>query len=262
MTSRFLVVLKFGGSVLADGKAILSAVQEISRHLSSHDRVVAVVSAFRNQTDALENTALALCPRPSPDALAFYMGLGEMRAAGELTLGLQGAGISATLRMPWDVWLLSSGSPLNAVPVAVTKHVFFDAFKEHRVVVFPGYIGRGRDGRSHLLGRGGSDLTAIFLAAELGADRCILLKDVPGILEWDPVRGGQPPRRYSRISWEDAARLGGRVLRQEHVEYARSRSVTFEVMALGASLSTTVGPEMSEFDPPGKLEQSEQGPRE
>jgi hypothetical protein len=94
-----LLILKFGGSVLTNGGAIPSVVQEISRHLSSCDRVIVVVSAFRNQTDALERTALALCPSPGADVLAFYMGLGEMRAAGELTLGLQGAGIDATLRM-------------------------------------------------------------------------------------------------------------------------------------------------------------------
>ena len=262
MTSPSLVVLKFGGSVLADGGAIPAVVQEISRHLSSYERVVAVVSAFKNQTDGLENTARALCALPAPDALAFYMGLGEMRAAGELTLGLQGAGISATLRMPWDVSFLSSGSPLDAAPVALSGHMFLDAFKDHRVVVFPGYIGRGRDGRPHVLGRGGSDLTAIFLAAELRADRCILLKDAPGIFEWDPAREGPRPRRYSKISWEDAASLGGRVLRPAHVEYARSRSVTIEVMAPGASRSTVVGAEASEFAPSAELERSERGPHE
>lgn len=260
MTS--LVILKFGGSVLADGRAIHAAVQEISRHLSTHDRVLAVVSAFKNQTDELENRALALCPHPAPAALAFYMGLGEMRTAGELTLALQGAGVSAALLMPWDVRFVSSGPPLEAMPVAVSRQAFLDAFQEHRVVVYPGYLGHGRDGQAHVLGRGGSDLTAIFLAAELEADRCLLLKDAPGIFEWDPAREGQRPRRYARISWRDAARLGGRVLRREHVEYARSRSVHIEVMALGASRSTIVGPEASEFAPPEELEQSERGTRE
>ena len=256
-----LLVLKFGGSVLTHGGAIPSVVQEISRHLSSCDRVIVVVSAFRNQTDALERTALALCPSPGPDVLAFYMGLGEMRAAGELTLGLQGAGIDATLRMPWEVRFLSIGSPLNAMPVAVSKPAFLDALEERRVVVFPGYLGRGHDGRPHVLGRGGSDLTAIFLSAELGADRCVLLKDAPGIFEWDPAREGQRPRRYSRISWDDASRVG-RVLRSADVEYARSRSVTIEVMGLGASRSTVVGPGVSEFDSSGEVEPSKQGPCE
>ena len=218
------------------------------------------MSAFRNQTDALEKRAIALCPHPDPDVLAFFMGLGELNAAGELTLGLQGAGLSATLRGPWDVQFVSRGSPLNAVPVATSRRAFLDAFEKHRVVVFPGYLGRGRDGRPHVLGRGGSDLTAIFLAAELGADRCILLKDAPGIFEWDPMREGQRPRRYSRISWDDAARLDVRVLRPAHVEYARSRSVKIEVTALGAPHSTAVGPESSEFASPEELEPSDPGP--
>lgn len=246
--SRSLLVLKFGGSVLSDSRSIASAVGEISRHLSGHDRIIAVVSAFKNQTDTLQETARALCAQPAPDALAFYVGLGEMRSVGELTLGLQGAGIRATLRMPWDVWFLSNGSPLDAVPVAVSRQRFLDAFNEHQVVVFPGFIGRGADGRPHLLGRGGSDLTAIFLAAEFDAERCILLKDAPGIFEWDPAPMGPRPRRYSRMSWDDAVALGARMLKREHAEYARSRRVTIEVMAPGSSTSTIVGPGATELD--------------
>lgn len=260
MTS--LAIIKFGSSVIADGGAIPAAVDELTRHVSSYERIVAVVSAFRGETDAQEKIALALCPDPAPDALAYFMGLGEMLASGKLNLGLQGAGISATLRMPWDVGFVSSGPPLDAVPVSVSKKAFLEAFRTHRVVVFPGYLGRGRDGQCHVLGRGGSDLTAIFLAAELGADRCILLKDAPGIFEWDPAEGGKRPRHYLKVSWEDAARLGGRVLRREHVEYARSRSVTIEVMAPGKSLSTTVGPGASEFDPPAEHERSQRESRE
>ncbi len=259
MTSQSLVILKFGGSVLADAESIPAAVREVLRYLASHDRVLAVVSAFRGQTDALERAALARCPHPSPDTLAFHMGLGEMRSTTELTLGLQAAGIPATLRMPWDVSLVSNGSPLHATPVAVSGDAFFDAFREHRAVVFPGFLGRGRDGQPHVLGRGGSDLTAIFLAAELGAGRCFLLKDTPGIFERDPARRDGHSRRYTKISWEDAVRLGGPVLWPAHVEYARSRSIAIEVTGIGKSYSTTVGPEESQFDPPGELEQSEQG---
>jgi homoserine dehydrogenase len=247
MSSQSLLVLKFGGSVLSNGDSITAAVEELSRHLQRYNRIITVVSAFRNHTDALERRARILCTKPATDALAFYMGLGEMRSAGELTLGLQGAGIRATLRMPWDVWFLSNGPPLDAAPVAISRQRFLNAFNEHNVVVFPGFIGRGADGRTHLLGRGGSDLTAIFLAAEFEAERCILLKDAPGIFEWDPAMGARP-RRYSRMSWEDAIALGSRMLKREHAEYARSRRVTIEVMAPGATTSTVVGPQASELD--------------
>lgn len=257
MASRSLLVIKFGGSVLADGSVIPAAVDEISRHLEAYDRVVAVVSAYRNQTDTLQKAALNLCSTPGSDTLAFYLGLGEMRASAELTLGLQNEGIPSALRMPWDVRFLSSGEPLNATPVAVSRHVFMEAFRDHRVVVFPGFLGRGRDGRPHVLGRGGSDLTAVFLAAELGAARCILVKDTPGIFEWDPAHEGERPRRYERISWDDAVTLGGRMLRPKDVEYARSRSLTIEVTALGASVSTEVGGDTSELDGPLEIEQAQ-----
>ncbi|HET6349952.1 MAG TPA: hypothetical protein VFH88_12800 [Candidatus Krumholzibacteria bacterium] len=262
MSLPSLVVLKFGGSVLDGGQAIPLAVREISGHLQKQERVIAVVSAFKNHTDALEKRAQHLCERPAPDAYAFYVGLGELYAAGELTLGLQGSGIPATIRTPWDVWLFSGGAPLNAVPVALSRHRFFDAFRNHRVVVFPGFVGRGGDGRPHLLGRGGSDLTAIFLAAELGADRCVLLKDTAGIFEWDPARDGSPPRRYSKLSWEDAIVLGSPVLKPAHVEYARSRRVTIEVTAPGTSYSTIVGDDASQFAAQREPEHPKPGHRE
>ena len=258
MPFQSLVILKFGGSVLTGRGAIPAAVREVTGYLREYDRVIAVVSAFKDQTDALESTALALCTRPGEDALAFYLGLGELQSTGELTLGLQSAGIDATLRMPWDVSFVSSGSPLDAVPIAVSRQAFHDAFQEHRVVVFPGFLGRGGDGRPHVLGRGGSDLTAIFLAAELGARRCIMLKDVPGVFEWDPTLDGPRPRRYARISWDDAAQLGGGWLRPADVEYAHSRGLKVEVMTPGSPVSTTIGPEASEFDSsdePGRLKQ-------
>jgi homoserine dehydrogenase len=260
--SPSLVVLKFGGSVLGDSSSIPSVVREISRYLAVHDHVVAVVSAFKNHTDQLEKNARELCRRPAPETIAFYMGLGELRSAGELTLGLQEAGIEATLRLPWDVWFLSSGDPLEASPVAVSGQRFMEAFGKHRVVVFPGFIGRGKDGQPHVLGRGGSDLTAIFLAAELLADRCVLIKDAPGIYEWDPAGQGGPPRRYSRLSWDDAIAIGGRMLKPSHAEYARSRSVIIEVTSPGNPCTTVVGPDESTFAPPDELKRSGPGARE
>ncbi len=238
--------------MLADLTCIRQAVQEVSGHLSSYERVIAVVSAFKNQTDSLEQSAAELCQAPREDTLAFYMGLGELRSTAELTLGLQAGGIPATLLMPWDVSLVSDGPPLSATPVTVSRSAFAAAFENHPVVVFPGYVSRGHDGQPQVLGRGGSDLTAIFLAAELQADHCVLLKDTPGVFEWDPAREGPRPRRYSKIHWDDAFRVCGKILRPEHVEYARSRSVTIEITALGAGVSTAVGPEASEFDSSGQ----------
>lgn len=252
MTARSLIVLKFGGSVLIDTGSIVTAVNEVSRFLNAHDRILAVVSAFRGGTDALERTALGLCADPAPETLAYYMGLGELRAAGELALGLQGAGIPATVRLPWDVSLVSSGSPLDATPVSVSRQAFADAFATHRVVVFPGFVSRGEDGRPHVLGRGGSDLTAVYLASELRADRCVLLKDTPGVFELDPVHAGWSVRRYRTLSWDDAARLGGRVMPASTVAFARSRRMTFEVTAIGEPRTTVVGAETSQFDPPAE----------
>src|SRR4030095_13038630 len=96
------------------------------------------------------------------------------------------------------------------------------------VAVAPGFLGRHVDGAISLLGRGGSDYTALFLADKLGAVRCRLIKDTGGLYDrapaWHPA-----PRRYAALSWDDALRLGGGVVQPRALRFARERRLEFEV---------------------------------
>jgi aspartokinase len=111
---------------------------------------------------------------------------------------------------------------------------------ERCVVVAPGFVGRGPGGATSLLGRGGSDYTALFLAARLGARRCVLFKDVDGLYTADPARD-RAALRYEAVTWRTAARVGGRVVQEKAVLYAEFERLAFEITAPGSGVSTRVG---------------------
>jgi homoserine dehydrogenase len=234
------VVLKFGSSVLRTPADLPWAVQEIYAHRRRGARVVAVVSAFAGVTDALY--ARAREHGTGACATAALVATGEFESASLLTLALDRCGVPARLLEPRAVTLRTHGTVLDAEPVEVDRAPLERALGECGVVVFPGFCGVGEHGETTLLGRGGSDLTALFLAERLGA-RCVLVKDVDGLYERDPALPGPRPARYDRITWEDALRVGGKVVQPKTLRSARLHGQALEIRAIGRPHSTVVGPE-------------------
>lgn len=247
-----LIVLKLGGSVLHGPADLACAVDEIQRWTQAGTRVVAVVSAFEGTTDALlRSAALAANRTPtaahtSPDAsaeqaLALLLSTGECTTAALLTLALQASGVSARVLPPHVIGLLTTGRLSNADPCSLDRGAITDAFQNALVSVVPGFIGVDPQGYHALLGRGGSDLTALFIASALGA-RCRLLKDVDGLYESDPALEGPPPRRFRTLSWEDALRLDEGIVQHKAIRLACQCCLSFEVGAVGREDTTTIGP--------------------
>jgi homoserine dehydrogenase len=182
------IVLKFGSSVLRSEADLPLAVHEIYREWRAGHRVLAVVSALGCTTDDLLKRAQQLGLPPQREGLAALLGTGETAAAALLTLALDRSGLPATLLDPIQIGLLTADrgadAPrecLDADPVAVPIAVDIPRLRrelERAIVVVPGFAGRDRADRPTRLGRDGSDLTAPFLALELGAscsDRPVLL---------------------------------------------------------------------------------------
>jgi homoserine dehydrogenase len=111
--------------------------------------------------------------------------------------------------------------------------------QDHAVLVIPGFIGHDIQGRTVLLGRGGSDLTALFLAKNLEA-RCRLLKDVDGVYESDPAVAENHAQRFNRLSWRTALDIGGRIIQPRALQFAQSHGQSFEVACVGSNLNTLV----------------------
>ncbi len=238
-------VLKFGSSVLRAEEDLPLAVHEIYREWRRGAQVLAVVSAFGGTTDALLARAESLCPEPEPSALAALLATGEANAAALLGLALARAGVPVKVLDPAQAGLRTRGGRLDAELVSADTVRLHEELRRG-VVVLPGFVGRDAEGGATLLGRGGSDLTALFLAERLGG-RGVLVKDVDGLYTADPARPALArPRRFERVSWTTAAAVGGKVVQPKAVRFAESRGLSFEITSPGAAVSTEVcaGPDL------------------
>ena len=110
------------------------------------------------------------------------------------------------------------------------------------MVVVPGYVATDAEDRLVVLGRGGSDLSALFLADRLGGARCRLIKDVDGLYESDPAAPGPRPRRYGRACWSDALATDGAIVQHKAVRFARDHRLPFELGRINGVAPTRIGP--------------------
>ena len=241
-------VLKFGSSVLRSEADLPTAVQEIYREWRRGAAVVAVVSAFGDTTDDLLKRAEQLGLPPSPGAVAALLATGEAAASALLTLALQRSGLPATLLDAHTARLATRGDLLDAELVSASSDRIQRALRDS-IVVIPGFVGRDPSGRTAVLGRGGSDLTAVFLARELGGS-CRLVKDVDGLYTADPVQAGA--RRFATASWETALRAGNGVVQPKAIRLARDAGVPLEITAAGPFAGTWIGSGPDRLAPPGR----------
>jgi len=256
MHGERVIVLKFGGSVLRDAERLQLAVHEVYRWRRAGYGVVAVVSALAGATDALFERGRTISGDAGQQALATLASQGEQECAALLGLYLDRAGIPASVLSPASLRIQAEGPPLDATPVALDRGRLRSALDRDGVVVVPGYVAEDSYGTAVLLGRGGSDLTALFLAAHLGAARCRLLKDVDGLYERDPDRHGPPPSRYTQVTWTDALATDGSILQHEALRFAQTHCVEFEIGRLNGTRPTVVGPGPTQFgsaDPRARL---------
>ena len=242
-----LIVLKLGGSVLPSEGGLRLAVHEIYRWRRAGRRVVCVVSALAGETDRLLGLVRRLSPEPAEEASAAVAAGGELHSAALLGVLLDRAGIAASVLFPAALRLRAEGPPLDATPVALDRGRLEAALERDGVAVVPGFVGEDACGRSVLFGRGGSDLTALFLARELGA-RCRLVKDVDGLYEGDPALPGPPPRRFAEANFEAVLATDGTIVQHKAARFARDAGIPFEVGSLGRDDATRIGPWASTFD--------------
>ena len=180
-----VTVLKIGGSVLTGAEGYRRAAGYVADRLAGSDeRLVIVVSAEFGHTDALHQEAKALSHgAPDGDLLDLLWSTGEIRSVALLSLRLRSAGVSVTGVSVHEIGLrvVPGDTRIAFNPLAIRA-----ALAHHRVVVVPGFLAVDRQ-RVVTLGRGGSDWSAVLLAARLGAGRCELIKDVDGYFTADPV---------------------------------------------------------------------------
>lgn len=235
-----VVVMKFGSSVLAGPADAPAVASDIYAQVRRGRRVIAVVSAFAGETDRLLAEARALGLAHDNPLLPAYVVQGEERSAALTALACDRVGLSATALSVRELGIKAQGPAEHARPVALDRAAVDRALEQHEVVVVPGFAGLGPDGRTVLMGRGGSDLTALFLAAELGLDHVQLVKDVDGLYDRDP-NADPAARRYDRASWAEAKALGGGLVQPDALDLAEVRRLRVEVRNHADGHRTVIG---------------------
>lgn len=177
-----ITVLKLGGSVLVDLDSYRSYARQLGDRVrrESGSRLVVVVSARHGETDELLALATSLSEVPDPAALDLLWSTGEIRSAATLALCLHACGIRAEALDVHQTGVRSFGR-LDVDPAPLRR-----ALAKNEIIIVPGFLASGPEDAVVTLGRGGSDLSAVAIAAALGASRCELLKDVPGYFTADP----------------------------------------------------------------------------
>jgi aspartate kinase len=242
--SARITVIKVGGSVLTGAPSYRRAASFVAARLSEHpgERLVVVVSAEHGVTDALLATAREIVDVPDPATLDLLWSTGELRSAALLALQLQALGVRAAALNVHQTGLTEPDVQAGPGRIAVRRLRLAAALARHDVVVTPGFLARGDGDGIVSLGRGGSDLTAVLLAAGLGARQCELVKDVPGYFSADPHLD-TTAAHLPHVDFELAlamADAGCDLVQRQALEVARERQLPLVVRAIDSDTRTVV----------------------
>ena len=236
--TKRLCVLKFGSSVLETEGDYAAVANECYRHVREGEKVVAVVSALAGETDALLNQGLRLGGE-QPLLLARVARTGELHSAALLTLALGQIGVRACTMDPHEMGLLAEGDPLDSTLTDLDADAVLAKLASHDVLVVPGFTAGHATHGVVTLGRGGTDLTAVFFAARLDAHRVRLIKDVDGVYDEDPAKNPLA-ERFAQLSYADAARVSSGLVQEKAIHVAEKQDVLIEVAAMGSAEETTI----------------------
>ena len=239
-----LIVQKYGGTSLADGGKIQRAAGRIANLAMQGCQVVVVVSAQGDTTDEMIARAGQVNKRGSAREMDAYLSAGEQMSAGLMAMAIGALGCPAVSLTGAQAGIHTDGIHGNARIHSIDIARIQRELGEGKVVVVAGFQGVSDEGDTTTLGRGGSDTTAVALAAYLKADRCQIFTDVDGVYDRDP-RKYPDAVRFGRISYEKMLRLienGAQVLHDRSVEFARDYGIKVEVLsAFTGNPGTIVG---------------------
>lgn len=228
-----LIVQKFGGTSVANRERIFAVARLIAQAAKMGAQVVAVVSAQGDMTDELIERAIEINPRASAREMDAYLATGEQMSAGLLAMALEKLGYSAVTLTGWQAGLETDNIYGNARILRLGSDRIVRELGAGKIVLVTGFQGWNEAGDITTLGRGGSDTTAVALAAFLHADLCKIYTDVDGVYDSDP-RKNPDAMKFDWLSYEKMRRLiagGAQVLHDRCVELAQQHGIAIEVLS-------------------------------
>ena len=228
-----LIVQKFGGSSVADAEKIRRVAGIIADTYSEGNKVVVVLSAQGDTTDDLIEKAMEINPKPSKREMDMLLTTGEQISISLMAMALEKMGLPVVSLLGWQIGLRTSSDYTNAKIKAVGAERIRVELDRNRIVIVAGFQGINKYDDMTTLGRGGSDTTAVAIAAALNADLCQIYTDVEGVYTADPriVPEAQKREEITYDEMLELASLGAQVLHNRSVEMARRYGVNLEVLS-------------------------------
>lgn len=226
-----LIVMKFGGSSVGTTERMGRVAQRIVDEKRRGNRIVVVVSAMGDTTDDLIDKSREICDNPPAREMDMLLTTGEQISVALLAMAIHKLGQAAKSFTGWQAGFVTEAVHGKARINEISPDRIFKALDEENVVIVAGFQGQTEDGEITTLGRGGSDTTAVALAAAIQADVCEIYTDVDGVYSTDP-RVVKNARKLDLISYDEMlelAHLGAAVLHPRAVEYAKHNSVNLVV---------------------------------
>ncbi|MBT5067951.1 MAG: aspartate kinase [Halieaceae bacterium] len=228
-----LIVQKYGGTSVGSVERIEAVADRIAKNHATGDQLIVVVSAMSGETNRLLGLASDLTPNPSPRELDVLVSTGEQVSMALLSMALHARGIPALSLKGSQVAIRTDSSHNKARIQSIDDRRLRSEMAAGKVVVVAGFQGVDENGETTTLGRGGSDTSAVALAAAIKADECQIYTDVDGVYTTDP-RVVDGARRLESITFEEMlemASMGSKVLQLRSVEFAGKYSVPLRVLS-------------------------------
>ena len=227
------IVMKFGGTSMAGIERIRNVAARVKREVAAGHQVAVVVSAMAGETDRLVNFCREASPLYDPAEYDVVVASGEQVTSGLLAIALQAAGVPARSWLGWQLPIHASTAHAAARIDGIDTDALVAAMDAGEVAVIPGFQGMTAAGRVATLGRGGSDTSAVAVAAAVKADRCDIYTDVDGVYTTDP-RIVPRARKLTRVTYEEMlelASVGAKVLQTRSVGLAMKEGVRIQVLS-------------------------------
>lgn len=228
-----LIVQKYGGTSLGDIDRIRAAARRAARLARQGNRVVVVVSAQGDTTDMMIQKATQVNKRGAAREMDAYLAAGEQMSAGLMSMAVGAMGYPAVSLTGWQAGIATDGVHGNAKILRIDVSRIRRELDAGKIVVVAGFQGTDPEGDITTLGRGGSDTTAVALAAYLKADKCQIFTDVDGVYDRDP-RLFPDATRFGQIGYDEMMALienGAQVLHDRSVEFAKEFGIRVEVLS-------------------------------
>jgi aspartate kinase len=246
-----LIVQKYGGTSVGNTDRIKNVAARVAKYRAKGDQVVVVVSAMSGVTDNLIKLAKEVMPLPNEREMDMLLATGEQTTIALTAIALHALNVPAVSLTGAQAGIVTDGVHTKAKIHNITPKQVHSSLNAGNVVIVAGFQGQTLDGQITTLGRGGSDLTAIALAAALKADLCQIYTDVDGVYTADP-RLVPDAKKLEEISYDEMlelASLGAKVMQSRSVEFAKKFGVIFEVRSsLNDNPGTIVKEEMKSME--------------